>query len=99
MEGDGDFEGGQGGKGSDSWWIWRSGEGFPSDKDEEGKDDADAGADANASFANSDTYVPKVDEGTELEMDGSTRNIVPAPPPHYPGDSAAFFPPPAAPPI
>ena len=57
MEGDGDFEGGQGGKGSDSWWIWRSGEGFPSDKDEEGKDDADANA-----FANSDTYVPKVDE-------------------------------------
>jgi len=30
MEGEGDFEGGQGGKGSESWWIW-SGEEFPSD--------------------------------------------------------------------
>jgi hypothetical protein len=70
------------------------GEELPSDEDEEGKDDADANA-----FANSDTYVPKVDEGTEVEMDGSTRNIVPAPPPPYPGDRAAFFPPPAAPPI
>ena len=67
------------------------GEELPSDEDEEGKDDADANA-----YANSDTYVPKVDEGTEVEMDGSTRNIVPPPPP-YPGDSAAFFPPPAAP--
>ena len=50
------------------------GEELPSDEDEEGKDDADANA-----FANSDTYVPKVDEGTEVEMDGSTRNIVRAP--------------------
>ena len=40
--------------------------------------------------------VPKVDEGTEVAVDGSMRNIVPPPPP-YPGDSAAFLPPPVAP--
>jgi vacuolar protein sorting-associated protein VTA1 len=64
-----------------------------------GSDDNDGdnyGDGGNNNHGDNNGESEKADEGTEVDMDGSTKNIV-RPPPPYPSDSAAFLPPPCAP--